>query len=396
MKKSKIYEKGLVSKILKDLNKYPDLIQIMIGPRQVGKTTMAEQIVEQFPGSSYIVAGDAPLPHGPEWIHAQWEKVTLLGKEKGSILLVLDEIQKVRGWSETIKLLWDKSRREKKNIRLLLLGSSSLLLQKGLSESLSGRFILHVVDHWSFHEMHDAFGYKIDDWLFRGGYPGAVRFDDDFTEWSHYINDSLIETVLNRDILQLSTVTKPALLRHLFMLCATHPSHIFSYNKMLGQLQEAGNTTTLSHYLKLLGSAFLVEGLECYRGNRKSKRASSPKIIVRNNALISSVRGLSLEESKQDKEWWGHLLENAIGAFFLNRVDGIRNKLYYWREDDKEVDFILETPKDLWAIEVKSGRLRTASGLSAFMKKYPDARPLVVGGDGILLEDFLMKAGEDL
>jgi predicted AAA+ superfamily ATPase len=315
-------------------------------------------------------------------------------KTKKPVVLVLDEIQKVRRWSESLKLLWDRTQQEGKDIRPLVLGSSALLLQEGLTESLAGRFFLTRCPHWSFGECLAAFGWDLRTWLYFGGYPGAAFFANDEQQWKRYVTDSLIETVLARDVLQMQKIAKPTLLRHLFALSASFPAQIFSYNKMLGQLQDAGNTTTLAHYLKLLESAFLVSGIELFSRGQARKRGSSPKLILWNNALINALSSRTFQEAVGDTSWWGRLTENAVGAHFSNGLSGTSYTLTYWRDGDKEVDFVVVKGPSIWAIEVKSGRSGKMSGMERFRAKYPRAKSLVVGGTGISLEKFFSESPE--
>lgn len=386
------YERRMVSDVIKFFSLPKRLIQIMVGPRQVGKTTAAAQIAEKWKGPVVSVSADQPLPPSVSWLEHHWNQAV----KKPGTLLIVDEIQKVRGWSDAVKCLWDKSEGKKQSLRVLLLGSSALLLQKGLNESLAGRFYLHRFPHWSFREMKDAFGFLLDQWIFWGGYPGPVAFQDDFRMWSQYVRDSLIESVIAKDVLQLQTVAKPALLRHLFMLATSYPAQILSYNKMLGQLQDAGNTTTLAHYLKLLESAFLISGLEQYHKGYSKKRGSSPKLILWNNALISAVAGMPFEKVRNDPVRWGRLVENAVGAHLLNQRDHLPCEIYYWRKDANEVDFIVETRDRQWAVEVKSGSARTREGMEFFKHVYPESAPLYVGGGGMALEDFFQTPVEEL
>jgi predicted AAA+ superfamily ATPase len=323
---------------------------------------------------------------GATWIRTHWERAT--NRRLESPLLVLDEIQKVTRWSETVKSLWDAEQTVRHPLAVLLLGSSALMAQKGLSESLTGRFLLVRSPHWRYPEVRAAFGADLDRWLFFGGYPGSYSLTENELSWSAYIRDSLIETVLARDVLQLQTVAKPALLRHLFLLAASLPAQIVSYTKMLGQLVDAGNTTTLAHYLQLLGSAFFLTGLEKFRGGQAAKRGSSPKLILWNNALVSAVAGRRFDEARRDSAWWGRIVENAVGAFLLNSLQGLPWEVMYWREGNLEVDYIVRSPRGLFAIEVKSSRPRPAHGLAAFCSLWPGAKPLLVGHGGIPLEEF--------
>ncbi|MBI4371311.1 MAG: ATP-binding protein [Elusimicrobia bacterium] len=384
------HRRPLVAEVLKALRQELPFLHVIMGPRQVGKTTAARQVAAAWGDETIFAAADAPLPPGPEWIHAQWENALSLCGKGRNVLLVLDEVQKVKGWSEAVKLLWDREQHEGKGLKVLLLGSSSLLMQKGMAESLAGRFMAYRCGHWGYGEMKDAFGWSLEEWIYFGGYPGAAQLKTDETAWRRYISDSLIETVLSRDILQLTTVAKPALLRHLFGLSVSHPAQILSYNKMLGQLQDAGNTTTLAHYLRLLETAFLVSGLDLYKAGRGRKRAASPKLVLWNNSLVTGYVGSDYRETRRDLPWWGRLVENAAGAHLFNGLDHATHQIYYWRERDDEVDYVVKSPRNLWALEVKSGRGAPRRGLAAFLKRYPATRPLMIGADGMDLEKFFL------
>jgi predicted AAA+ superfamily ATPase len=369
------------------------LLQVVIGPRQVGKTTAVQQLLERLDRPSHVASADTALPPGPEWIESHWSLATTLPAVAAApTMLVLDEIQKVRGWSEVVKRLWDEAIRARRPMRVILLGSSSLLLQRGLMESLAGRFLLHRCPHWSWEECRKAFGWDLDRWLYFGGYPGAASFADDETLWKRYVADSLVEPAIARDVLQLQTVHKPALLRHLFALSAAFPAQCVSYNKMLGQLQDAGNTTTLAHYLKLLATAFLVSGLELYSAGRGRHRGSSPKLILWNSALIHALSPRSFAEARREGAWWGRVVENAIGAHLLNHLPEPAWQVTYWREGNQEVDFVVTQGREVWALEVKSGRPGHLSGLAAFRARYPHSHALLVGGHGISLDDFFARS----
>jgi predicted AAA+ superfamily ATPase len=380
------HQRVVVSEVLGSLRKRRRLIHIVVGPRQVGKTTASVQIAQAWSGPVIRASADEPLPPGPQWIRVQWERAANRRAERP--LLILDEIQKVQGWSESVKALWDAEQTERRPLAVLLLGSSSLLLQKGLAESLAGRFFLFRCPHWGYAETRAVFRGGLDRWLYFGGYPGAYALADEEPAWGAYIRDSLIETVLGRDVLQLQTVAKPALLRHLFLFAASAPAQIISYNKMLGQLVDAGNTTTLAHYLRLLGAAFLLTGLEKLRGGAVQKRGSSPKLVLWNNALVSAVSGRGFAESRADPAWWGRLVENAVGAHLLNSLQGLPWEVMYWREGDLEVDYVVRTPRRLLAIEVKSTRSRAPNGLAGFCSRWAEAVPLIVGPGGMPLEEF--------
>lgn len=388
-----VYVRTVVRDMLAACRRDPPLIQVLSGPRQGGKTTAAQQLVEALGWPAHVVAADAPLPPGPEWIETHWQAAERMQRARGQrTLLVLDEVQKVRGWSEVIKRLWDEQKRTTGHVLPILLGSSALLVQEGLTESLSGRFLLHRCPHWSWTECRNAFGWDLSQWLYFGGYPGAAALIEDEALWKRYIADSLIETVLARDVLQLQRITKPALLRQLFALAAAYPAQILSYNKMLGQLQDAGNTTTLAGYLRVLETAFLTSGLSQFSRGTVRQRASSPKLILWNNALVNALSLASHADALADGGWWGRLAENAVGAYLLNGLQGPDWSITYWREGALEVDFVVAHGRQIWALEVKSGRSGKTSGLEAFRQRYHSAKPLLIGGGGLALETFIAES----
>jgi len=385
------YKRPLYDTLCTNLSRPVPVIHVIIGPRQVGKTTIARQIQETIGIPGIYASADSPVPLDAAWIETQWRRAASEATSSGTpVLLILDELQKVRGWSETLKLFWD-NRAAGADIRVLILGSSALMMQEGLTESLAGRFFLHRCSHWGYQECRAAFGWNLEQWIFFGGYPGAAAFTDNETDWKRYIADSLIETVLARDVLQMSKVAKPVLLRHLFALAATLPAQCVSYTKMIGQLHDAGNTTTLAHYLKLLESAFLASGLELFSQGVQRKRGSSPKLVLWNNALVNALSTRSFADTLADTIWWGRLVENAVGAHLCNSLNSVEYSITYWREGDHEVDYVISRGRDVWAIEVKSGNSGRTSGLTHFRSRYPDARALLVGAQGIPLEDFFSK-----
>jgi hypothetical protein len=262
-------------------------------------------------------------------------------------------------------------------------------------ESLAGRFLLHRCPHWSWAECRKAFGWDLNRWLCFGGYPGAAPLADDEPLWKRYVADSLVEPAIARDVLQLQTVHKPALLRHLFAFAAAFPAQCVSYNKMLGQLQDVGNTTTLAHYLKLLETAFLVSGLELYSAGRGRRRGSSPKLILWNSALIHALSPLSSAQACRDGAWWGRVVENAVGAHLLNHLPEPIWQVTYWRQGNQEVDYVVTRGREMWALEVKSGRPGRLSGLAAFRDRYPRSQALLIGGEGIPLEMFFARSPAD-
>lgn len=368
-------------------------LQVVAGPRQVGKSTLVQQVTDQMGLPVRYVSADEPTLRGMDWIGQQWEAARLEATGKAGAVLVLDEVQKIPAWSETVKRLWDEDTRKKHPLRVVLLGSAPLLIAQGLTESLAGRFETLRLPHWSLSEMREAFGWSLEQYLYFGGYPGAAPLIKDPARWSRYISDSLIETSISRDVLLLTRVDKPALLRRLFELACRYSGQILSYTKMLGQLQDAGNTTTLAHYLDLLAGAGMVCGLPKYAGDAARTRGSSPKLQVLNTALMTVTTGMSLEEAKSDREFHGRLVESAVGTHLANAAAAGECELFYWRERGQEVDFIVRSRNRLVAIEVKSGRAPQAhAGTAAFSQAFKVRRTLLVGGDGIALEDFLGKS----
>ena len=412
------YERAQKSTLLARLAEDPTRLIIVTGPRQTGKTTLVQQVLKRTDRPSRYVAVDEPEPatlpfplSGPDegvepvtveepatfgderdarWLVRQWERARIDARrsERGFVL-VFDEIQKIPDWSEAIKGLWDADRRHDLGLHIVLLGSAPLLLQRGLSESLAGRYETVHLKHWSFAEMSEAFDFDIPSYVYFGGYPGAAPLIRDQDRWLGYITDAVVEPNIERDILAFQRVDKPALLKRLFELGADYSGQILSYNKMLGQLQDAGNTTTLARYLDLLSKAGLITGLSNHSGHAHRRRASSPKLNVHNTALMSAASGYSFEEAKADRSFWGRLVESAAGAHLLNsRTPELR--VHYWRRNGHEVDFILQRGPRLIALEIKSGaRRRSPSGLEKFAEHFDVTKCVVVGEGGISLSEFL-------
>lgn len=368
-------------------------LQVVAGPRQVGKSTLVQQVTDQSGLPVRYASADEPTLRGTDWISQQWHAARLEATGKAGAILVLDEVQKIPAWSEAVKRLWDEDTRKKCPLRVVLLGSAPLLIAQGLTESLAGRFETLRLPHWSLSEMREAFGWSLEQYLYFGGYPGAAPLIKDPARWSRYVADNLIETSISRDVLLLTRVDKPALLRRVFELACRYSGQILSYTKMLGQLQDAGNTTTLAHYLDLLAGAGMVCGLPKYAGDAVRTRGSSPKLQVLNTALMTVTTGVSVEAAKSDREFHGRLVESAVGAHLANAAAAGECELFYWRERGREVDFIVRSRNRLVAIEVKSGRAPQAhAGTAAFSEAFKVRRTLLVGGDGVTLEDFLGRS----
>ena len=385
-----MYERPYLKPVKSRIEEQRRFIQVILGPRQVGKTTMINQLLSQLSMSYVYESADAISATNPAWLMQVWETARLKMKasEASEYLLVIDEIQKIDNWSEAVKQQWDRDTREKVNIKVILLGSSRLLLQKGLTESLAGRFETFYLGHWSFGEMETAFGWSVEQYIYFGGYPGSALLINDEERWKSYIKDSLIETGISKDILMLTRVDKPALLKRLFELGCLYSGQILSYTKITGQLQDAGNTTTLANYLKLLSDCGLLGGLEKYAGSVIRQRSSSPKFQVYNNALLTSQDDETYPTAIINPKLWGRLVESSVGAHLLNHSISERYNLHYWREGSNEVDFILKKGGKVIGLEVKSGASADNKGMGVFNEKFHPNKMLLVGTGGIPYEDF--------
>ena len=378
--------------LLKRVEEPRTYIQVLMGPRQVGKTTLVSQLTEVIKMPSAFVSADAVPASNKVWLEQQWEIARLTMDKQGAkeSLLVIDEIQKIDNWSETVKLLWDKDTKEKRGLKVILLGSSRLLLQQGLTESLAGRFESIYMGHWSFTEMQQAFGWNADHFVWFGGYPGSQSLIEDEDRWKSYVQHSLVETSISKDILMLTRVDKPALLKRLFELGCLYSGQILSFTKIMGQLHDAGNTTTLSHYLSLLDTAGLLGGIEKFAKDVIRKRSSSPKFQVHNTALISSQRPESFATVLANPSEWGRMVESAIGAHLLNHSLTQNFTVHYWRERSEEVDFVMERKGRLIALEVKTNAKTSTAGISTFKAQFNPDKVLLVGSGGLPWQEFLM------
>jgi hypothetical protein len=383
-------EKAIIQKRLQEEPRR--FIQVIYGPRQVGKTTLVRQVIKDMNASNTFVAADA-IPAGDRiWIAQQWENARLIQNQNPEIphLLIIDEVQKIDNWSEQVKAEWDRDTAEERDIRVILLGSSRLMLQQGLTESLAGRFEAIYLGHWSYKEMKEAFGLSPEEYIWFGGYPGAITLMEDEDRWKNYVRDALLETSISKDILMLTRVDKPALMKRLFEIGSAYSGQILSFTKVMGQLADAGNTTTLANYLELLNEAGLLAGLEKYSPNLVRKRSSSPKFMVHNTAIMSGISNETPETLQADHRAWGRWVESAIGAHLVNQAFKEKKlTIYYWREGNEEVDFVVEYKKRIIALEVKTSKVGGLAGLNAFAKQYRPEKSLVIGTDGIPWEEFL-------
>jgi hypothetical protein len=414
------FERKQINILRQRLHEYPRFMVVVAGPRQVGKTTLVRQALAEYQGESHFIAADQPLqeaidpfgsqgttdstrvlagaPVNTEWLIQQWAQARANARslpEGRHYVLAIDEIQKVPRWSEIVKGLWDADRAENLPLHIVLLGSSPWLMQKGLTESLAGRYESIRMTHWSYEEMQSAFDFSLDEFVYFGGYPGSAGMIRDEARWRHYVRTALIQPNIQKDILQMTRVDKPALLKALFELgCGAYSGQIIAYDKLRGQLADAGNTTTLAHYLELLSQAGLLSGLSKFAMQAFRKRASSPKLNVHNNALVSALAGYSFAEAAGDRSYWGRLVESAVGAHLINTASE-DSSIHYWRESPHEVDFVLTNGRKTLAIEVKSGAKYAApKGLEIFAGKFESAKTRIVGQGGISLAEFLLQPAE--
>ena len=384
-----MFKRKLVAQLIERLNEPRRFIQIVVGPRQTGKTTAVLQALKELDIQAHFVSADDPSLISTEWLRNEWEQARTLAKT-GDAILVVDEIQKIKNWSSIVKLLWDEDNRLQSMLKVILTGSSSLMLQKGLTESLMGRFEVLYSLYWNYAECKEAFGYSLDDFLFFGGYPGAAALIKDESRWARYMGTSIVEPTISQDILLMEEVRKPALLRSLFMLGTGFSAQELSFTKMLGQLQDAGNTVTLAHYLDLLGKANMLTGLQNYSGNQIRTRKSSPRLMVYDTSLMTYADGANRRRLLDNPTDRGRLVESAVGAYLLSRGKEEGFEVYWWRERNNEVDFVIKKGSQLTAIEVKSGRVKNTGGSLVFKQRYTEALSLIIGSVNYGLEDFLL------
>lgn len=377
-----MYERRQVKTIAKRMSEADNpLIQVVVGPRQTGKSTMLTQALARQKTERVYVSADDPLEPSGAWLRTEWQQARNLTRGgTRTVLLVIDEIQKVPEWPNTVKSLWDADRRTGCPLKVFLSGSSSLLLHRGFEDSLMGRFELIRSPHWGFGECRDAFGFTLDDFLYYGGFPGAARLAHEDVRWVSYLRDAIIEPTISQDVLAFGDVRKPALMRALFRLGAAYSAQELSYNKMLGQLQDAGNTTTLAHYLDLLEKAGMIAALPKYDEKKLVRRKSSPRLMVFDTSLVTALSDKGRERLLNEPDLRGHLVESSVGAYLLARAPEEGFEVRWWREGNNEVDFVLQRGDALAAIEVKGGRETRQSGMAKFLAAHPRARRIVVGG----------------
>jgi predicted AAA+ superfamily ATPase len=394
------YERRLLTELKKRLKESRKFIQVIAGPRQVGKTTLALQLFERLSGLKEYRSADDTTDTGGIWIDQIWDalRVRMSLEKRRQAVLFIDEIQKIRDWSAFVKKNWDRDAREKRDIKLLILGSSRLLLMDGLSESLTGRYELSYLGHWSYAEMRSAFGFSTEEYQWFGGYPGAAPLIKDEKRYKDYIRGSIIEPTMTRDILLTTKVDKPALLRQMFDVGSAYSSRIISYSRMLGQLQDAGNTTTLARYLGLLGQAGLLSGLNKISNRSIESKGTIPKLQIHNTALLAAMSPLTFKEALLDQAGWGSVFENSVGTHLVDQVSKNPNAgLFYWREKNEEVDYVIRDGRRIIGIEAKSGDASISEKSRAgFLKRFPKAKLVLVGRHGIPYEAFMKAELADL
>ena len=385
------YKRAPFTEILHRINEPRGKMQVIVGPRQVGKSTLIGQILEEctLPFDSY--SADDVTGVSADWLAQVWEsqRMKMSARGESKRLMVIDEIQKIKNWSETVKAEWDRDTREKRELVIVLLGSSRMLIEKGLTESLAGRFELIRLSHWTYTEMKDCFGWSLQQYVYFGGYPGAAQFINNENRWRNYVKDSLIEPSISKDILMDTKIMKPQLLRQLFELGSSYSGELLSLTKIAAQLQDTGNVTTLAGYLHLLDECGLLCGLQKFAEDDARKYNSVPKFQVHNNALRNVYIDDDFSEVIEDPKLWGRYIESAIGAYIVSQAQINDYKVYYWRDHKDEVDFILVRRKKKIAIEVKSGRRTTNQGISVFTKTYKPYKALIIGSGGLSFEEFL-------
>lgn len=393
-----MFKRSILQDIKNRVSEDRKFIQVLVGPRQVGKTTLIKQLTQEMDMPWHFVTADDLYAADTTWLRREWgnARLQMQQSDRKEILFIIDEVQKVSNWSETVKKEWDSDSFSDTNVKVILLGSSRLLIQKGLTESLAGRYELTNVTHWSFDEMQDAFGWDLDQYIYFGGYPGSASLIQNEDRWKDYIRESLVETTISKDILMMTRVDKPALLKRLFDIGCKYSSQILSLTKVQGELQESGNITTLSNYLTLLKDAGLLSGLEKYAADIIRKRASKPKFQVHNNALLAASQDESFHTVHKNPKEWGRFAESAVGTHLINSGLKYRFNVYYWNKVNYEVDYIIEKGNNIIALEVKSGKDSTNAGLSLFDEEFHPRRLYTIGTDGISFEQFLSMNPVDL
>ncbi len=392
------YRRKQYATVMDRLNEPRKFMQVIAGPRQVGKTTLINQVLKDIIIPNSIEVADNVNPNDTDWIRRIWEsnRTKMAIHKETERLLVIDEIQKIDNWSEAVKKEWDSDTRNNINLKVIILGSSRLLLKHGLTESLAGRFELIRLGHWTLEEMQIAFGFTLDEYIYFGGYPGTAHMIKNERRWKNYIKRALIAPAIDNDVILTSNIYKPALMRQLFELGCSYSAMILSLTKLMGQLQDAGNVTTLAGYLEILQESELLTTFHKYAIDNARKYNSIPKYQVYNNALMTAYKGTTFEKIRTNPQVWGRWVESAIGAHLLTMAEELDYKVYYWRDGCDEVDFIVERFEKRIAIEVKSGKKKEGQGYLKFLKTFKPEMSLIVGSESLTIEDFLKSDLEEI
>ena len=393
-----MYKRHHYSELRNRLLEKRNKIQVLSGPRQVGKSTLVKQVLKEIEIPYLLVSADDVSHDNSSWITEIWNTARSIMKVKKHdvFILIIDEIHKIKNWSEAVKKEWDADTFNDLELRVVILGSSRLLIKDGLTESLTGRYELIRMSHWSYDEMRDAFGFDLEHYIYYGGYPGGASLVNNERRWRQYMKDSIVTPAIEKDILMTKIVYKPQLMKQLFELGCTYSGEEISLTKLLGQLKDVGNVTTLANYLATLDESRLLCGMQKYANDNARKYNSIPKMMVYNTALLSALSNSNFEKTYTTPNVWGRWVESAIGSYLLNKADELDYKLYYWRENNNEVDFVLEQNKQCIAIEVKSGKRTTNNGISIFSNRFQPKHSFIVGSGGFPVEEFLTLNLENL
>lgn len=369
-------------------------MQIVMGPRQVGKSTLVGQFTEGISVPFDFFAADGVNRFDSSWIPNKWQQVRMrmdIHSEQEHILII-DEVQKIRGWSEQVKKEWDEDSRSHRNLKVILLGSPRLLSQKGLEESLEGRFETIKMGYWDWQEMHEAFGFSMDEYVYFGGFPGLAPDIQDEDRWRNLMEDSIISPILTRDILEIEEIRNPALLRQVFELACIESAKELSLTKMQGTMNSS-TVPTIKNYLDILNKSMIVQPLQNYSPSRVKEKQSVPKMQVFNNAFRNRFGTFSFDEARVDPAEWGRLVESAVGAHLANRAMTDDYELFYWRNERRqECDYVLRKGQALVAIEVKSGSVDKTVGFEKFKEQFADkvTAAFIVGPHALPLDDFFI------
>lgn len=398
------YERALVAILKQRITEPRRFIQVVVGPRQTGKTTILRQLIAKLDTPVHFVRASQDIIQSRDWLRREWEEgrrllrnIPQVSQSKNSdtkvqspgVLLMIDEIQMVSQWSSVVKSLWDEDTDANRNMQVIVTGSSSLLLTKGLHESLTGRFELHFCEQWDLVECEAAFDYSLDEYLFFGGYPGSAPLIGNKQRWLEYVQNSIIAPSIAKDVIALQSIHKPAVMQALFTLGAAYSGREVSYRKLLGQLDDAGNATTIASYLDLLSKAGLMSGLQKFSEQLVKTRASSPRLVVHDTSLMVASYGQYRDFLLTDPDRKGHLIESAVGAYLIKRAKREGFEVFWWRDGEAKVDFVIQSGRDCTAIEVKSGRIKNRRGLDAFAARFKCTHSLVVGSNKTSLDAFL-------